>query len=47
MSLNLKCFQKSEERWLYALSGNEDGVWVWDVKNNEIAASDSWFKMFG
>jgi PAS domain S-box-containing protein len=37
----------SEERWKYALSGGQDGVWDWDVETNELFVSDSWKEMFG
>ncbi len=37
----------SEERWKYALSGGQDGVWDWDIETNELFVSDSWKEMFG
>lgn len=37
----------SEERWKYALSGGQDGVWDWNINTNELFVSDSWKEMFG
>eukprot|EP00897_Mesotaenium_endlicherianum_P000781 jgi/Mesen1/10703/ME000090S10162 len=39
--------KESEERWVYALSGSEDGVWDWSVPNNEMFFSDRWKAMLG
>lgn len=37
----------SEERWKYALSGSQDGVWDWNLITNELFVSGSWRKMMG
>lgn len=37
----------SEERWKYALSGNEDGMWDWNLETNEVFFSETWKKMLG
>eukprot|EP00897_Mesotaenium_endlicherianum_P000819 jgi/Mesen1/10738/ME000090S10197 len=37
----------SEERWLYALSGSDDGVWDWFVPDNAIFFSERWKAMLG
>ncbi len=37
----------SEERWKFALEGAGDGVWDWDIKNNEILYSKRWKKIIG
>lgn len=37
----------SEERWKYALSGSQDGVWDWNLETNELFVSGSWRKMLG
>lgn len=36
-------FRESEERWQLALQGNQDGIWEWKVKTDEMFLS-SWFK---
>ncbi|KAB2916909.1 MAG: PAS domain S-box protein [Bacteroidetes bacterium] len=37
----------SEERWKYALSGNDDGVWDYNLVSGELFVSDSWKQMLG
>jgi PAS domain S-box-containing protein len=37
----------SQERWKYALSGSEDGVWDLNLETGHLFVSASWEKMFG
>lgn len=37
----------SEERWQLALRGNNDGIWDWDVRSNEVFFSARWKEMLG
>ncbi|XWK89880.1 MAG: PAS domain S-box protein [Phormidium sp.] len=39
--------RESEARWQYALEGNGDGVWDWNIQTNELFLSCSWKKMLG
>ncbi|MCK5189445.1 MAG: PAS domain-containing protein, partial [Methylococcales bacterium] len=39
--------RESEERWQFALKGNQDGVWDWNVVTNEIFFSARWKEMLG
>ena len=36
-----------EERWHFALSGNGDGVWDWDITSNESFCTLRWHEMLG
>ncbi|MGA9381813.1 MAG: diguanylate cyclase, partial [Phormidium sp.] len=38
---------ESEARWQYALEGNGDGVWDWNIQTNELFLSRNWKKMLG
>ncbi|OLP15868.1 hypothetical protein BST81_23880 [Leptolyngbya sp. 'hensonii'] len=39
--------QESEERWQLALRGSNDGIWDWDVQNNQVFFSSRWKEMRG
>ena len=39
--------RESEARWQFALEGNEDGVWDWNIQTNELFLSRNWKKMLG
>ena len=37
----------AEERWQLALTGNNDGLWDWNVASNEMYFDDRWSEMIG
>ncbi|MCT7951514.1 PAS domain S-box protein [Ancylothrix sp. C2] len=37
----------SEDRWQLALRGNNDGIWDWNIENNETFFSVRWKEMLG
>ncbi|MDA3927944.1 MAG: PAS domain S-box protein [Prolixibacteraceae bacterium] len=42
-----KTLKKSEERWKFAIEGNGDGLFDWNVETNEIFYSRQWTAMLG
>ncbi|KAF0203293.1 MAG: PAS domain-containing [Bacteroidetes bacterium] len=38
---------ESELRWKFAIHGNGDGLWDWNVKTGEVYFSDNWKSMLG
>lgn len=39
--------KESEQRWQLALRGNNDGIWDWNVKTNQVFYSTRWKEMLG
>ncbi|WP_414575800.1 GAF domain-containing protein [Anabaena sp. CCY 9402-a] len=39
--------KESEERWQLALQGNNDGIWDWNLKTNQVFFSLRWKQMLG
>lgn len=37
----------SDERWRFALEGNHDGVWDWNIESKEVFFSKQWKAMLG
>jgi PAS domain S-box-containing protein len=39
--------RESEERWLFAFEGAEDGAWDWNAQTNKVFHSNRWKSMLG
>ncbi len=37
----------SEQRWLYSISANNNGIWDWNTQTNEVFLSDNWKEILG
>ncbi|WP_019614521.1 bifunctional diguanylate cyclase/phosphodiesterase [Psychromonas ossibalaenae] len=44
---NINRLSASEQRWLYALSGARDGVWDWNISDDNVYYSTRWKEMLG
>jgi len=42
-----EALHESEQRWQFALEGNQDGVWDWNMKTNEVYYSKQYKAMLG
>jgi len=47
VKISSKKLKESEERWHFALEGNRDGVWDWNIKTDKIFFSARWKGMLG
>lgn len=39
--------QESEQRWKFALEGNRDGLWDWNIADNRVYFSNQWRRLLG
>ena len=43
----LSRIKENEQRWLFAVDGNNNGLWDWDIANGEVFLSDRWKEILG
>jgi len=44
---NITQLSENEERWVYALTAAQDGVWDWNIADDNVYYSDDWAKQLG
>jgi len=44
---NKQALLESEMRWRFAIEGNKDGLWDWNIETNDVYFSPQWKKMLG
>ncbi|MFE4105635.1 PAS domain S-box protein [Almyronema epifaneia] len=44
---DLQRLQRSEERWQLAIEGSNDGIWDWDIENDQVFRSERWLSILG
>lgn len=43
----LERIKENEQRWLFAVDGNKNGLWDWDMLSGEVFLSDRWQEIVG
>lgn len=43
----LERIKENEQRWLFAVDGNNNGLWDWDLISGEVFLSDRWQEIVG
>jgi len=47
ISVNIDQIAASEQRWLYAVNAARDGVWDWDIEQDNFFYSTRWMEILG
>lgn len=42
-----QALKDSQKRWMFAVEGNKDGLWDWDIVTNQVFFSPQWKRMLG